>query len=343
MALFNRWENDLKSVISLNSVQKQALSEFNIDLNKPENFIEESNCPLCNSHSSTCIANKDRYGIELFTVICKSCGLLYSKKHLNEWATSAFYTKYYRSIYTSSLSAEDSFFQAQINHGEQIYRWLESHDIKLTAPLNVLEIGCGAGGILVPFKLAGHNTIGIDYGDTYLQYGRNQGLTLIHGGIENLLNLPKFDIVILSHVIEHFNNLSHELDLIKSICNHKGIIYIEVPGIRSIRQNYSGNFLLYLQNAHNYHFTKKTLCHLLSLHSLNPVHVTESIQALVINEPCKKAYTSDFIAIYSHLIRLEIFFKFGLTNGLFFTLKNAIPNGKFRTFMRYLYRRVCAL
>ena len=71
-----------------------------------------------------------------------------------------------------------------------------------------------------------------------------------------LISTNRFDIIILSHVVEHFLDFSYEFSIIKKLLNGNGVVYIEVPCI--IREK-PYNFLFSLQNAHAYYFSADTL------------------------------------------------------------------------------------
>ena len=60
----------------------------------------------------------------------------------------------------------------------------------------------------------------------------------------------KFDIIILSHVIEHFQDFINDINELKKCTHENTLFYIEVPSM-DLKYN-----LDQLQNAHNFYFTK---------------------------------------------------------------------------------------
>ena len=52
---------------------------------------------------------------------------------------------------------------------------------------NLLEIGCGSGGILYPFHKMKLSCTGVDYDEAYMEYGRLKGLSLIYGNYKNII------------------------------------------------------------------------------------------------------------------------------------------------------------
>ncbi|MDR1021813.1 MAG: class I SAM-dependent methyltransferase, partial [Prevotellaceae bacterium] len=124
--------------------------------------------------------------------------------------------------------------------------------IDLSKLENIVEIGCGAGGILVPFKEIGKTVSGCDFDKDYLEYGKQKGLNLIYGSSDQIQN-NSADLVILSHVMEH---LLHPIDEMKAIIGKikpEKYILVEVPGIFRIANAYF-NPILYFLNAHYYYY-----------------------------------------------------------------------------------------
>jgi SAM-dependent methyltransferase len=135
----------------------------------------------------------------------------------------------------------------------------------------VAEIGCGDGCNLYPFHMAGKEVIGCDFDESYLEAGRARGIHLIKGGSDEMEHhLPnRADLVILSHVFEHFVDLDQEIKAVERLLKPTGLVYVEVPGIFSVRKwkqrkkedGYvsTNDFLSYLQFPHHYHFSLEHL------------------------------------------------------------------------------------
>ena len=189
-----------------------------------------------------------------------------------------FYTSDYRNIYAGYSSSPDRFLYEQIQRGTVVYDYTAA-EVSATKPRTVFDIGCGAGGMLIPFVKAGWHAYGCDVGDVYLQHGRNAGLTLEHGSASVLQKRGPADLVILSHVLEHLPSPLEELRQISQLMTDDGYLYVELPGIFSIHKTY-GDTLLFLQNAHLYHFTLATLTALLGKAGFRLIKGDESIRAL---------------------------------------------------------------
>ena len=118
----------------------------------------------------------------------------------------------------------------------------------------VFEIGCGAGGILYPFYKTHKHVSGCDFGEKYLKYGQNKGLNLYQGEIdENKTPKKSQDLIILSHVMEHFNNPLQTMNEIIEYVKPGKYLLVEVPGLFNIPKRYFSP-LHYFQNAHVYNY-----------------------------------------------------------------------------------------
>jgi SAM-dependent methyltransferase len=202
----------------------------------------------------------DRYGLPVRTVINLSTGLIRTDPFISQKQIALFYSQYYRDIYKWENVTEKDVLAQQISKGRQILN-------KAFAMLNrtgvVLDIGCGMGGMLVPFKETGWITFGIDYGGEMLQHGRKLGLNLQQCSPAEFNESHEVDLIILSHVLEHQREPKAFLREILAKWP-RATVYIEVPGVHTISTQYSSDLLLYLQNAHTFHFTRESLQFLLA-------------------------------------------------------------------------------
>lgn len=204
------------------------------------------------------IGEIDRYGLPYRTVINKTTGLIRTDPYFSQEWLASFYKDFYRDLYSNKNSiSHSSILAEQIKRGEYYFgiteKFLNPHE-------NILEIGCGMGGILIPFKLAGFDVKGIDLGDEYINIGRQFNLDLSVKSIKDIVaKKEKYNFVILSHLIEHIPDLDTFFINLKEILSENGKIFIAVPGIKSMHKTYDNNLQNYLQNAHCWAFSKNTL------------------------------------------------------------------------------------
>jgi 2-polyprenyl-3-methyl-5-hydroxy-6-metoxy-1,4-benzoquinol methylase len=244
--------------------------------------FEYANCPICVQSTFANLSKFDRYGLRHNVVICTGCGLIMANPRMTQDAYTSFYNLEYRPLYHGETNYAEKAIQNEINRGKLLFKYLNRKGIlsKLPKDSLILEIGCGAGGILNVFSAYGFDTMGIDVNEEYLSYGRDKyGLNLHVNCLDTIqLKCPP-SLVIYSHVIEHILNIPEEVEKLKRIISDDSLLYIEVPGTRHLhRSNY--DFMDSLQNAHVYYFTLVSLCNLLQQNALDLVVGDEYVRSI---------------------------------------------------------------
>ena len=258
------------------SIQQQiAKQSFNSALRDGLMREIEVGCPVCGEQNYEDFCAIDRIGLKVQSVMCSRCPTLYSRKRFDERSLALFYSKFYREMYTGSSVPTDGWFEEQVSSGNKILSQLKelgviSHDL---SGKRVLEVGCGSGGILVPFTEIGAEAVGIDFDDTYMEAGRKRGLNLIDQSIYEFQAANKFDLIILKDVLEHLPDLNLVLQRLKSLLSETGNVYIQVPTFEGLEfLGYQNDFLRYFQNAHIVHFSEASLNYVFAKNGFDTVH-----------------------------------------------------------------------
>lgn len=100
----------------------------------------------------------------------------------------------------------------------------------------ILDIGCGAGDTLLLLKELGWDTYGIDMDSRAIENAKKRGLTNLElGTYKDLSRYPDnyFDAIRLYHVIEHLDDPSLCLSLIKKKLKNNGELIVGTPNIKS--------------------------------------------------------------------------------------------------------------
>jgi SAM-dependent methyltransferase len=231
---------------------------------------------LCGAEGGLVVAERDRYGLPSPSAICRSCGVVRTTPRLTDDSLAAFYDNEYRPLYDGTIEAQDGFLRLQRARGVNI-----SHYVRglLPASGRVVDLGCGAGWTLLPFREAGHRVAGCDLRSTYLEAGRALGLDLRHGDHTTLIDKAPFDLVILSHVFEHITDPWKLMADIKPMLAPDGLVYIEVPGLQAIPSAY-GDPLRYFQNAHLWNFDLESLTAVMAGYGYRRVRGNEFIRSV---------------------------------------------------------------
>ena len=199
-----------------------------------------------------------------------------------------------------------------INGGGGIYQYISENMKRGIVNARIVEIGCGAGGILQYFKEKGNDVYGVDLGSEYIEFGRdNYDLNIATGTIDNVMKKGiSPDIVIYSHTLEHILNPVEELIKLKSISGSNTYLYIELPGVKYLTHSYDTNFLKQLQNAHVYYFTLITLKNVLRKAGWDFVCGNEVIHSIFTPSSSSNKevnYESDYDDVLSFLRRMEFY------------------------------------
>lgn len=260
--LSSRYQNDGRSIIPLRSKQRVA-KRILLDRLRSSYAFHDRPC-VCGSSNFDTLSEKDAFGIPHNVVICMQCGLIQVSPCLVQDSYADFYQNIYPDLYGDNNNL-NSLFSDLLSRGSYIYEFIDGHvrgvERYLSSKKSILEIGCSAGGILEVFRQHGHDTVGIDYDSEVLCYGNSRGLNLYCGHSQQLgLEFNgRFDVIILSHVFEHFTDINGELKQINRLLKVDGRLFIEVPGIYSSLGETQSDFLDFIEFDHVYYFGLNTL------------------------------------------------------------------------------------
>lgn len=282
--LYKRLEFDGAAAVVLNAVKRQARNDFlkGIDSGRIE-LIPRKAC-LCGNKEFKRISAKDRLGLPFENLMCMHCGLF----NLNPQIAPGSLPAYYRDLYYSLISGTRPGALLEVfvrkEQGKFIYDFVKGCLSKDN--IRVCEIGCAGGLNLEGFAKAAENDrirtdmYGCEYEEHYVSQARHKGFRVAPGGVESLLTFGvKFDLIILSHVLEHFSDPHDELRKIRDLLGEDGLLYVEVPGIMNLPL-YGNDLGACLVHAHNYSFNLSSLTYILSLNGFSLLGGNETVQAL---------------------------------------------------------------
>jgi SAM-dependent methyltransferase len=268
--------------------------------------VPQPNSSVFGNEPEVVVAEVERYGIPLRTVLGTQSGLMRSDPYYDHRYLSRFYREHYRNLYRPRRFSESWFLAEQIRGGQRI---LERVAPDLPHNARVLDVGCGMGGMLIPFKFARCQVIGCDWGEEYAARGKSLGLDIRVGGPESVGHEPTFDLAILSHVLEHADDPVEFLRSVTGLLKPTGLCYIEVPGLMNLDKWYGGNLLEYLQNAHRWHFTAETLGAVASRAGQQILECDQAIACLATPAPADAtASPTDGQTVLAEIRRLESVF-----------------------------------
>jgi SAM-dependent methyltransferase len=99
----------------------------------------------------------------------------------------------------------------------------------------LLDVGCGSGSFLQIAQSCGWTVMGVEPDPKAVAYGREQGLNIVQGSIELFEGQESmFDVITLSHVIEHVHDPVALLRSCHRLLKPNGQIWLETPNIDSL-------------------------------------------------------------------------------------------------------------
>lgn len=169
------------------------------------------------------------------------------------------------------LSHEESFkYYDEKKHPLRLFTY-EYILEQITSTDFVVDIGCKYGEIAYNVSNKAKNVIGIDFDPKAIEIAKNKyiksNLTFICDDAFNYLEdkNEKYDVLLLSHIIEHLESPSDFINLYKSFFKR---IYIEVPDFdNSYLNHYRKDVktdLIYSDSDHIYEFDRAELLTLIS-------------------------------------------------------------------------------
>ncbi len=304
--ILDRLQNNDIAELNLNPLQKKMKEQVTKKVNEKIYQFEEISCSICDCKGKELIGKKDRYGLYFPVNVCTDCGLVYTSPRMTQDAYSEFYNTEYRKLYNGTISPKEGFFERQKKKGKHIFDFFKDHQLLKEDASYVLEVGCGAGGIIDYFRDKGFQVKGIDLGEEYINYGKEKyGLDLETATLADISNNKKPDIIIYSHILEHILDVNKEIELIKQFLKKNTLVYIEVPGIKEIHRNYEANILRYFQNAHTFHFTLESLVNLMAKHGFELVEGNQFVKSIFQYTGVTKNSVSDYTSVVNYLEQTE--------------------------------------
>jgi len=244
--------------------------------------VESVESCFCGSESFQLLSRFDRFGLPFGTKICKDCGLITQTIRIQNDSLPEFYEK----IYWPLINGDGSYSTPR-KVGESD-SFLLKHVPMPSNEVRIFEVGCGSGWrisrLAAELRDRGHSVVqfGCDYSSNALAQAERKGINVIHGGMDQLSEAGRADILVLSHVFEHFPDLKLALRQIERLVFDHTLIYIEVPGVINLknRRDYGYSYQDYSVLAHTYNFSLSTLANVMARGGFGLVDGDEYIRAI---------------------------------------------------------------
>ncbi|NRR30615.1 class I SAM-dependent methyltransferase [Oxalobacteraceae bacterium] len=208
-------------------------------------------CEVCGGAEHAVLVDTVEVGNARFgrlpVVGCANCGYLYQNPRFNQEFYERYYDKYYRLMLFGDSAPEQDFLLDQVRRGEHLYRSLAA---QLPKQGRLLDVGCSAGGLMVPFAKRGWEVLGTDPDSTYVEFGKRRLGLRIEAMPAEAMDLPEagFDLIVITGSLEHVFDVNRVLALCRKACAPDGLLFIEGRALNYglIKGHFSHNHRRYL-------------------------------------------------------------------------------------------------
>lgn len=232
---------------------------------------------FCGHAGYTIVSTTTRHHNAFNVAQCTKCGTLRINPYLSDEAVEIYYKEIYGPIKRKNMTA-DQLFTRQSKSADEMYEMISRFALKDSL---ILDYGSGAGGRMMRLKKEGYANVHLfDYDRKYLEYGISKGFKQHEAG-------NRYDLITLSHVLEHVNQPVEFLQALASdYLNPNGKIYVEVPMFEN-HTKLLGDFHL----AHKFYFTAPSLAILAKIAGFKALHEEEDV--IVITPSAQKQAVPD--------------------------------------------------
>lgn len=228
----------------------------NINLNKKL-------CPLCEAEA------KENNIVDIVENIwennknvyeCSNCKLYF----IDEPSQSEIEFLYNSDFYARNNNIIYKFIDAKMKYARALNRFnYIKKFIKKTDNLNVLEIGASDGLLLSIFKKENFNVFGYELNEN----ARNDALKKYDIKMKDdflkdkNIDKSKYNIVIMSHILEHFTNPKYILNSVHNFIGggENDILFIEIPYTPNYKIVSKDEMKIFFETEHTVHFNEKNI------------------------------------------------------------------------------------
>lgn len=188
-------------------------------------------CPLCSRPTDgmpTITANNIKHTDIAMVYVSCPCGMIYARQYMSNEDILTFYRD---GKYREYVADEDAALQSEADHCQEVAQLIFTHVPRVRS---VLDIGCATGMLLQAITdhydhdTDGVATVGVELND------RARETCMKAHGIEAYASLSElkgytYDLVVLSHVLEHTLNPVQLLGNVWHKVKPNGQLFVQVP------------------------------------------------------------------------------------------------------------------
>lgn len=219
---------------------------------------EHTACNLCGARNEVVVGTHDRDGHPLRTVLCRTCGLVWTNPRPSAADMNAYYETTYRADYKGQaappLRKIVRGFLGASGRRRMLRELLASVPQE---PARMLDVGCGAGELVYLMRRDGVDASGLEPGIEFADFARTVLRVPIQAAAVDAATVTdsSVDLVTMYHALEHVPDPRSVLHTARGWLKQGGRLIVEVPNIAALVQAPSHQY----HYAHLHHFTSSTL------------------------------------------------------------------------------------
>jgi len=189
-------------------------------------------CNFCLSERRAIVAQPDRYGFPIRTVMCLDCGLYYLADRLTDDGYAKFYTDDYRKLTALFAGVPQSdindIHADQVAYGKRLINALQGF-LNFRPGARAIDVGGSGGQVGFQFqKYIGIRTTVLDPSPDEVDAARDLGLEGITGSFEKFETDESFDLILFCRSIEHVQDLRGVLAKMRRLLRPDGLLYCDI-------------------------------------------------------------------------------------------------------------------
>lgn len=194
-------------------------------------------------------------------VLCSDCGMVYNRNSATQKDYDNFYTRF--SVHQTPAESADGDIPVW-----EVSRLQNLTDIAVhctrSAEDRILDVGCSSGGLLKNLASRGFSRLaGVDPSPVCVEHVRSKGIKAYQGGVSDLpQGVGEFDLVTLTGVLEHIEDVHATIASLVRLCSPDGKILLEVPDAVRYADFLHSPFQDF-NTEHINHFSIESLCNLM--------------------------------------------------------------------------------
>jgi len=231
-------------------------------------------CGLCHGLDfEFAYEQRDRFEQAIRLVVCRGCGLSQLNPRRDEEEEALFYASdYYRLEQLRSRYGRSDWSKRKAKIASGILDAVEAQ--RPLAGVKLLDIGAGRGFLLRDARERGARVSGVEPSEETAESLRVEGFDIVTGNLQRFVaEAPgSFDVITMSHVVEHVNEPIPFLQAAASMLKPEGLLVAEVPNVSWQLQK--GRHPRSAHTAHLYYHTERSLTALFGVSGLRVLGVS---------------------------------------------------------------------